>query len=77
MKKNYYKIFHGERSNKFSMAAKTVYGRETLNKFQLTEMKATCVICNLQINIENIDKLTADVLIQLAAHHFSHDRPPC
>jgi len=75
---NHYKMFHSVDDNEsiFYMAVKVKNGREILDKFKLTDKKATCVLetCELEINIEDLNEFTADRLKQLAEHFFSHYR---
>jgi len=71
---NHYEMFHSNNANLFSTVVKIENVREILNNFILMGMEAVCISCELQFNIEHLDIHTADTLINLAEHYFSHNR---
>jgi len=71
---NHYEIFHSDNSDLFKTVVKAENGKDILSNFILKNKKAVCRSCELQINIEHLDVLTADALTELVNHHFSHDR---
>jgi len=71
---NHYEMFHSNNANLFYMVSKGKNGREILNKFRLMGKNAACISCELLIDIEQLNVHSADTLIKLAEHYFSHDR---
>jgi len=72
---NHYEMFHSNNAKIFDTVLKIQSGEEILNNFILLKSKkAACRSCELKINIEHIDALTADTLTELAEHYFSHAR---
>jgi len=72
---NHYEMFHGDNVKLFKMVVNSENGKEILNHFFLLKSKkAACTSCELKINIEHLDALTAETLTKLAEHYFSHDR---
>jgi len=71
---NHYEIFHGDNAGLYKTVVKAENGREILNNFILMGKKATCISCELQIDIEHINILTLSTLSHLARHYFSHKR---
>jgi len=72
---NHYEMFHSNNVDVFDTALKAQISEDIFNHFILLESKkAICKFCEVHTNIEYLDVLTADILIKLSKHTFSHDR---
>jgi len=69
---NHIEIYHGNSSRTYKLIVKTEKGRDTLNKYFIMGIEATCPKCGLKIDMTHSEIHAVGKVEELLEHYFSH-----
>jgi len=70
--KNHIEIYHRNSSRIYNLIARTEKGRDTLNKYFIMGIEATCPKCGLKIDMTHTETHAVEKVKALLEHYFFH-----